>query len=96
MFRYCVGKANQILRKGVIGSLRGYQYVVSPLIGHRCRFFPSCSDYAIEALETHHLVKAVMLITWRLLRCHPFGPGGYDPVIANKFINHSKVKSHVR
>lgn len=60
--------------------LRGYQYVLSPLLGPRCRFYPSCSHYAIEALQRHGFWRGSGLTLWRLLRCHPWQPGGYDPV----------------
>lgn len=60
--------------------LRGYQYAVSPWLGQRCRFFPSCSAYALEAVERHGAAKGSWLAVRRLLRCHPGHPGGYDPV----------------
>ena len=60
--------------------IRVYQRVLSPLLGPRCRFYPSCSEYAIEALTTHGPVKGLGLAVWRLLRCHPWNPGGLDPV----------------
>ena len=61
-------------------TLRGYQYAIRPLMGANCRFFPSCSDYAREAVERHGAAKGVWLAGRRLLRCHPYHPGGYDPV----------------
>ena len=60
--------------------LRGYQYAIRPLMGPNCRFFPSCSDYAREAVERHGAAKGVWLAARRLVRCHPYHPGGYDPV----------------
>lgn len=67
--------------KGVlIALLRGYQYAISPMLGLNCRFHPSCSDYAIEALQRYGLFKGGWLATKRLLRCHPWHCGGYDPV----------------
>ena len=50
------------------------------MLGQRCKYYPSCSSYAIEALRTHGLVRGAWLATWRLLRCNPFSHGGYDPV----------------
>jgi uncharacterized protein len=60
--------------------IRFYQLVVSPLLGPRCRFYPSCSAYAVEALTTHGALRGSYLAAWRLLRCHPWNPGGLDPV----------------
>lgn len=60
--------------------VRCYQLGISPLIGPRCRFHPSCSQYAIEALRTHGALKGGWLALRRLSRCHPWHPGGYDPV----------------
>lgn len=62
------------------GLVRGYQLVLSPLFGPRCRFYPSCSAYAIEAISTHGAVKGSWLAGRRLLRCHPWNPGGVDHV----------------
>ncbi|HEY7928933.1 MAG TPA: membrane protein insertion efficiency factor YidD [Steroidobacteraceae bacterium] len=60
--------------------IRGYQLLVSPLLGPRCRFHPSCSHYALEAIDTHGAARGTWLALRRLLRCHPLHPGGYDPV----------------
>ena len=60
--------------------VRGYQVALSPLMGGCCRFEPSCSNYMIEALRVHGAAKGTILGLWRLLRCHPFGSHGYDPV----------------
>ena len=60
--------------------IRAYQLLVSPLLGPRCRFYPSCSAYAVEALTTHGPLRGTQLAVWRLLRCHPWNPGGLDPV----------------
>lgn len=60
--------------------IRGYQLAVSPLLGPRCRFYPSCSAYAVEALTTHGPLRGSWLAVRRLLRCHPWNPGGLDPV----------------
>ena len=60
--------------------VRGYQIALSPLLGDCCRFTPSCSNYMMEALQVHGAVKGSLLGLWRILRCHPFGAHGYDPV----------------
>ena len=60
--------------------LRGYRTGISPLLGPRCRFAPSCSAYALEAVTVHGALRGSALSARRLLRCHPFHPGGHDPV----------------
>lgn len=57
-----------------------YKYLISPLIGPRCRFLPTCSDYALEALQRHGLIRGGWLAARRISRCHPWGDSGYDPV----------------
>lgn len=64
----------------LIMLLKGYRAVISPVLGPRCRFLPSCSEYAVEALATHGAAKGGLLSVRRLLRCHPFASGGLDPV----------------
>jgi putative membrane protein insertion efficiency factor len=64
----------------VLALLRIYQLVISPLLGPRCRFSPSCSSYAIEAVHRHGLAQGSVLAVRRVLRCHPFHAGGLDPV----------------
>lgn len=60
--------------------IRGYQRVVSPALPSSCRFSPSCSQYTLEAIERHGLVRGGWLGARRIVRCHPFNPGGFDPV----------------
>lgn len=60
--------------------VRAYQLVVSPMLGTNCRFLPSCSAYAMEAVETHGAVRGARLALWRIARCHPWGGAGLDPV----------------
>jgi putative membrane protein insertion efficiency factor len=63
-----------------MGLVRVYQVLLSPLLGGRCRFHPSCSAYALEALRLHGLLRGGGLALRRIGRCHPFGGSGYDPV----------------
>ncbi|PIQ85979.1 MAG: membrane protein insertion efficiency factor YidD [Candidatus Omnitrophica bacterium CG11_big_fil_rev_8_21_14_0_20_45_26] len=65
-------------------SIKIYQKILSPFLGGRCRFYPTCSVYAAKALEEKGVRKGMGLIAKRLLRCHPFHPGGYDPVPAHE------------
>jgi uncharacterized protein len=68
------------MRYVLIFFVRAYQVGLSPLLPASCRYFPSCSAYAIEALEKHGAFKGAWLAVRRIARCHPFRPGGYDPV----------------
>jgi putative membrane protein insertion efficiency factor/ribonuclease P protein component len=68
------------VRALLILLVRGYQVTLSPMLPPSCRYMPSCSAYAIEALEKHGAVRGSWLAARRILRCHPFRPGGYDPV----------------
>jgi putative membrane protein insertion efficiency factor len=69
-----------LIRQILLGFIQIYRYAISPLLGQRCRFYPSCSAYAAEALTKHGVLKGLWLSTKRVLRCHPFHPGGHDPV----------------
>lgn len=68
------------MRQVLNALIRSYQYLISPLLGPSCRFHPTCSQYAREALELHVLPMALWLSLRRVLRCHPWHPGGHDPV----------------
>lgn len=70
-----------MLRSLMIMSIRGYRVFLSPLLGPCCRFVPSCSQYAQEAIEIYGPFRGPFLALRRILRCHPFHPGGYDPVV---------------
>jgi putative membrane protein insertion efficiency factor len=60
--------------------IRGYRYAISPLLGRNCRFFPSCSDYTAQAIEKYGACKGACLGLKRICRCHPWNPGGFDPI----------------
>jgi len=69
-----------MMKRLLLGAVKIYQVVLSPFLGVHCRFYPSCSAYMYEAIERHGVLAGVLLGTWRLLKCHPFHPGGFDPV----------------
>ena len=73
-----------IFKRIIIFLIKIYQYSISPLIGFNCRFVPTCSNYAIQSIEEKGLLKGAYLSFKRILRCHPFGGSGYDPVNKNK------------
>ena len=68
------------MSKVFVAFIRVYQFALSPMFGQRCKFYPSCSNYAIEALRVHGAVRGAWLATWRVMRCNPFSDGGVDPV----------------
>ena len=77
-------KISVALRKIPIGIIKFYQIVLSPMLGPICRFHPSCSYYAIDAITKHGLIKGCWLSSKRILKCHPLNDGGYDPVPEKK------------
>ncbi|WP_426113769.1 membrane protein insertion efficiency factor YidD [Massilia sp. PWRC2] len=68
------------MKRLLVIALRAYQLLLSPMLGQRCRFYPSCSHYAIEAISTHGAARGSWLTVRRLGKCHPWHPGGLDPV----------------
>ena len=68
------------MKKFVMSAIRFYQREISPLSPPRCRYIPTCSQYALEAVEKYGAIKGTFLATKRILRCNPFHKGGYDPV----------------
>ena len=68
----------------IIALVRAYQYLISPLMAPHCRFHPTCSHYTVEAVRTHGAVTGLALVARRLSRCHPWHPGGFDPVPPKK------------
>ena len=67
-------------RRLALLPIRVYQRLVSPLLGQRCRYYPSCSEYAAQAIDRFGILRGVVLAVWRLLRCNPLSRGGLDPV----------------
>lgn len=70
------------MKTALVAAIRGYQYAIRPLLGSNCRFYPSCSEYAREAIEQHGAALGSWLAAKRIAKCHPYHPGGYDPVPA--------------
>jgi putative membrane protein insertion efficiency factor len=74
-------------RRAVVAPITAYQLLVSPMLGRRCRYEPTCSRYAAEAIETEGILRGLVLAGWRLLRCNPLSKGGYDPVSAQRLFH---------
>lgn len=72
--------AVQAARTLVVLPIKLYQKTVSPLMGQRCKYYPSCSEYAVQAITKFGILRGLVLAGWRLLRCNPFSHGGFDPV----------------
>ena len=70
----------RVVRRVVILPIRLYQRVISPAVGSRCKYYPSCSEYAAQAISRFGILRGLVLASWRLLRCNPWSHGGYDPV----------------
>src|ERR1700761_9458947 len=89
-------RSNQMKRQGHAGmigvalgaAVRGYQLLISPLLPPACRFLPTCSEYAVEAIQRHGAWRGAMLTLLRLARCHPWGGSGYDPVPEHSYWGH--------
>ena len=69
-----------LVRRGTLALLRGYKRAISPLLPPACRFHPTCSEYAAQAIEKHGVIRGTALAAHRLIRCGPWHPGGIDPV----------------
>jgi putative membrane protein insertion efficiency factor len=87
LFASALGGAVRAVERGLVALLVAaiavYRAAISPMLGGRCRFYPSCSEYAVEALRHHGLLRGGARTLGRLARCHPFHPGGYDPPVAD-------------
>ena len=83
---------DRIMKYFLIYIISLYQKYISPYKGTKCPYFPSCSNYGIEAIKEHGAIKGFFMAFWRVLRCNPFSKGGFDPVPENKKMKYAKVK----
>ncbi len=93
-----LGAVAHVLSTALIALIRVYQYALSPMLGQRCKFYPSCSNYAIDALRVHGPLKGSALAAWRILRCNPFSNGGVDFVPPKNRCGHDhggQARAHV-
>jgi hypothetical protein len=74
-------------REIAVAPLLAYQRIISPALGQRCRFEPSCSRYAVQAIREFGILRGAVLAAWRLVRCNPFGRGGYDPLTEQRLFD---------
>jgi putative membrane protein insertion efficiency factor len=74
------GRIERMTRRLAVAPIRLYQKLASPLIGPRCKYYPSCSEYAAQAITRFGILRGLVLAGWRLLRCNPWSRGGFDPV----------------
>ena len=70
-----------MIKRFFIGLVKGYQYLISPLLGQNCRYTPTCSQYSIQAIEKYGIFKGILLSIKRISKCHPWGGSGHDPLI---------------
>ncbi|AVJ57226.1 membrane protein insertion efficiency factor YidD [Idiomarina sp. OT37-5b] len=89
-----MAKIGKALRAIPVALIKIYQWTLSPLMGPRCRFYPSCSHYACEAIEKHGTIRGVGLAAKRIARCHPGSEGGFDPVPDAKASHNDALHSH--
>ena len=71
----------RIAKQIVLQLLKGYKWAISPMFPPSCRYTPTCSEYAMEAIDRYGAIRGGLMAAWRILRCHPFVKGGYDPVV---------------
>lgn len=84
-----------MIKKILIAIIKGYQKYISPMRVYKCPYYPTCSSYGLEAVETYGALKGGLMALWRILRCNPFSKGGYDPVPEPKK-KQKKVKSLIK
>jgi uncharacterized protein len=78
----------RVLTGIVVSLIRLYQRSISPALGARCRYYPSCSEYASQAIKSFGVLRGLVLAVWRLLRCNPWSHGGFDPVEDQRLFKH--------
>ena len=83
------------MRRLAVAPIRLYQRLLSPLLPRRCKYEPSCSQYAVEAIRELGVVRGAILAAWRVLRCNPWSHGGYDPVSARRLFPGRAARPHV-
>jgi putative membrane protein insertion efficiency factor len=83
----------RVLRQIVIAPIRVYQRLFSPAFGQRCKYYPSCSEYAAQAIERFGILRGLILAGWRLLRCNPWSHGGFDPIEEQRLFKHRAAAS---
>lgn len=81
------------LRLVIVAPIRVYQRLLSPALGQRCKYYPSCSEYAAQAIERFGILRGLVLAVWRLLRCNPWSHGGFDPVEDQRLFK-SQIPAH--
>jgi len=79
-FKKIISFIGRLISRALILIIRLYQIVISPLFPNSCRYYPSCSSYSIQAIKKYGPLKGLLKSIYRILRCNPFSPGGYDPV----------------
>jgi putative membrane protein insertion efficiency factor len=82
-----------VLRSIVVAPIRLYQTAISPLLPRTCKYEPTCSHYAVDAVRTEGVLRGLVLATWRILRCNPWSHGGYDPVSAQRVFRSRRPSS---
>src|SRR5690554_1483117 len=88
-----MAKIKQALQAVFVGFIRLYQLLISPILGPRCRFVPTCSEYAIQAIKRFGVVKGSWLAIRRIIKCHPGNPGGFDPIPGDELQSDSTHES---
>ena len=81
------------VRHAAVLPIRAYQRVISPLLGAHCKYYPSCSEYAVQAVQRFGILRGLVLAGWRLLRCNPLSRGGFDPVEAQRLFTPRPARS---